>query len=138
MILTAAEARDLWIKELRNTIKKQGTKVLHAVEGRNHTYCCLGIACELAIKCGIKLTKTKVFATINQKDVIVYNAVGISSLPEEVKEWLGLRNRLGSFIEKKKIAGRYVQSLAEANDKGCTFKEIADFLELNPVGVFST
>lgn len=54
-----------------------------------------------------------------------------------VKEWLGLREEMGSF-DPIEIKGQKTNSLVALNDSvGLTFKEIADVVESEPKGLVS-
>jgi len=52
-----AEPKRLWLEALRSDEYKQGTDTLctPTVDGDRH--CCLGVACEVAVKAGIFITK---------------------------------------------------------------------------------
>ena len=72
--------------------------------------------------------------------------VGDSSdvyLPEEVKEWLGLSNAEGKFVagqiegyEEDECLGN--DSLIDLNDNDSSFDEIANIIEQEPEGLFSS
>jgi hypothetical protein len=81
-----------WVAALRSGKYKQGRKFLRYKD----EYCCLGVACELAITDGLPVVRTNVptsersGGTINggRMDVVGYDGkVGI--LPNSVRTWLG-------------------------------------------------
>jgi hypothetical protein len=112
-----------WIRALRSGKFKQGKSVLATVDGK---FCCLGIACELAVKAGIIRPKRR-----NSEGNFVYGANNRKYLPTTVQKWLGLTDNEGPF-KKEGINS----SLSEENDRGVTFKKIADIIESEPDGLF--
>lgn len=119
-----------WVAALRSGEYNQCQMRLH-IEGDG--YCCLGVACEVFIKEGGKLTK------FIQEDPNHLRTGNIASydgsygvLPKSVTKWLGLAHPDGQYIDKmSKISG-----LTDLNDCGATFKEIADLIESEPKGLF--
>ena len=111
-----------WVKALRSGKFKQTKRTLGIPDGK---FCCLGVACELAIKDGVRLKKVKkpLFFTYDSRD---------DYLPARVKNWLGLNGEEGQYYSKN---GRYT-SLVERNDSGKSFKWIANFIESEPKGLF--
>lgn len=80
----------------------------------NEAYCCLGVACDLAIKEGVLETSME---KLRPK----------VALPIEVQEWLGLASCTGTYKGG---------SLIRANDTlNLTFPEIADIIESEPKGL---
>lgn len=78
------QARKLWVKALRSGEYTQGSKFMRC--GDRH--CCLGVAQEVAIKCGVKF---------------IPDWSGTPYLPSEVGQWL-------------KLGHEDQINLAEAND----------------------
>jgi hypothetical protein len=95
-----------WVDALRSGKYRQTVKVLRNVFG----YCCLGVACEVAIKNGLQL----------KVEGDLFDGKG-SWLPERVTKWLGLHDACG-----KPDSG---PALTELNDMGKSFSEIADYIE---------
>lgn len=119
-----------WVKALRSGKYKQTKYQLCelASKGKPKGFCCLGVACELAIKDGVKLT---IGVDENDRSIRTYSDRA-SSLPNVVADWLGLNDDLGGFdlrIEEQ-------DCLAELNDKGLSFKQIAKVIESEPEGLF--
>lgn len=108
----------LWVKALRSGKFKQTKRAL----SKNGKYCCLGVACELAIQSGVKLSK--------DSDELKTSYDGETDyLPEVVQKWLGLTTSHG----KMSTTGL---SLADRNDDGARFKTIANIIESEPEGLF--
>jgi len=110
-----------WVKALRSGKYKQATGQLKRQDdGGSTTFCCLGVACELAVKAGAI------------KAYLGWNG----ALPGEVRQWLGLSSTEGRF-EKKKLKGSFVIDLTDLNDNlKYSFKQIARFIESKPEGLF--
>lgn len=116
---TFTPAQRRWIDALRSGNFKQVKRNLtHA--GR---FCCLGVACTIS---EISLDKRW-----KQEKCL-------SDFAVDVQQELGLRDEVGRFINRFEVGkkGKNVSSLAAANDEGCTFAEIADFIEAHPEEVF--
>ena len=119
-----------WVEALRSGKFKQGKNFLHSIEG--DTFCCLGVACELAVKEGIipepilKDTGTYVYGDENDSSN--------GFLPRAVKNWLGLGDVSGRL---KMETGN--TSLTNLNDSGTyDFNAIADIIEGRPEGLFES
>jgi hypothetical protein len=93
-----------------------------------NTYCCLGVACELARQDGVRVSKKK-----NTEDTCFEYSSNSGILPPRVQKWLGLGSDDGSYISKN---GRET-SLVVRNDTGKTFTEIAKIIESEPEGLFA-
>lgn len=109
---------ELWVKALESGDYKQG-------KGRlcnENKYCCLGVACEVAIMNGVPITKIEnAYLTSDSK-------VMFSSLPDAVKDWLNLFSITGNCS---------IGDLIYLNDmRGISFKEIAAFIRSKPKGLF--
>jgi hypothetical protein len=119
--------RSLWIEALRSGDYKQCTGYLQSIrEEHGIGYCCLGVACEVYIKCGGDLKTEFVHEYVNYgKD----NQL----LPRKVKEWLGIKTTDGEFINEDGENSR----LTDTNDGGATFEEIARIIEAAPEGLFN-
>jgi len=122
-----------WIAALRSGLFQQGNGYLRKDEENGPTLCCLGVACELAILDGVEIKKKR-----NEADGIYRYEETESILPEEVRKWLGLRSSDGGF-DKAILFGfsDRAHSLTQLNDHArYDFNMIADFVELNPPGLF--
>jgi hypothetical protein len=95
-----------WIRLLLSGEYRQGHSALHEIDRGFHTYCCLGVYCELrgAQK---KETSARVFYGAHERE---------NYLPDE------LENELGNMA--------YQRALAACNDSSWSFEEIATLLEV--------
>ena len=128
-----------WVKALRSGKFKQGRNTLKQLTrdgGAKH--CCLGVLCELYNQDRKKNHKKMIDTKINNWDTnFKYGVIefdGYSGLlPKEVKEWAGLTHCTGEFLEYADcsfpVTKAKYYSLADMNDKGVTFKTIADTIE---------
>jgi hypothetical protein len=97
-----------WVQALRSGKYAQGWYQLKRDDDR---FCCLGVACELAMKAGV----IKRYEPSN------------GALPRSVRLWLGLKHENGDYG---------TASLANDNDHGKSFGDIADIIESEPDGLF--
>ena len=116
-----------WVAALRSGKYKQTKNVLHRTNGQDK-FCCLGVACDLFIKSGGKLSAVRKKHDGSIPCISYAGKTGI--LPATVKKWLGLSGPEGEY-------GKYEdQSLTMLNDNGKTFKYIAKLIESEPEGLF--
>lgn len=111
-----------WVAALRSGKYKQGQQRLRTDDNR---FCCLGVACELAVQAGIITYKRDdqlgpTYVETGWKDTAL--------LPEVVRRWLGLTTNRGDMSEGP--------CLTHLNDHDATFNEIADLIESQPKGLF--
>lgn len=114
---------ELWCEALRSGKYKQCKSFLH----HGDAFCCLGVACELYQKHvgGLEV------GTGSEEAAATYdNLEGI--LPMKVQKWIGLWCGEGSY----RLDGLSGTNLAEDNDSGKTFDQIADIIESRPPGLF--
>jgi hypothetical protein len=105
-----------WIEALRSGKYKQGKGYLAAMKKDGSTeYCCLGVACEVAIEHGAKVPKKR-----KENEWAYGNQMRTGFMPKEVVEWFGLPdwNPVVSNL-----------ALSEWNDDGVSFKRIATMIE---------
>jgi len=147
---------ELWIKALRSGHYSQTTGSLSKNEKDESNnwevgYCCLGVACDLYSK--FRMSEGEGDRWV--EEVVSYKESGVSvhvrrfqseedgvieeqesQLPFEVRSWLGLNSEAGYYEsdEDGPIEGLY--SLADVNDAGIGFEEIADLIEKEPNGLF--
>lgn len=108
---------DIWVKALRSGEYKQGTKRLRGVRGdTREQFCCLGVLCNLHAQAHPEYAK-------KQKYKGTYGN-GTELPPKVVLEWAGLGSEIGYIDELD-------ESLAELNDTGASFSEIADIIQKN-------
>jgi hypothetical protein len=108
-----------WVRALRSGKYKQGKNQLRSGD----RFCCLGVACELAVKAGVigppVLDKTYRYGDSRFE------------LDQRVGNWLGLRDNAGRFMKKGEP-----ESLSDLNDHGKKFVTIARIIESKPEGLF--
>lgn len=102
-----------WVKALRSGKYKQTTGRL----AREGAYCCLGVACELAVKAGV-------IQDFEPSD---------GELPEQVALWLGLGRRDGTYEPEE---GGLTDLGIQNDQEKKTFKQIAKIIESEPRGMF--
>ena len=116
-----------WVKALRSGEYLQGTGYLAQEDNiGNYRFCCLGVLCNIMQeeKGGVRITDYA-FNFFGKK---VYSYDGDDSvLKDKVKKWSGIKNGVGKFKYKNNRTG----FLANLNDRGKTFKQIADIIEKN-------
>lgn len=137
---TPVEARKLWVDALRSGYYKQGKDFLCTVnvQTEEHSYCCLGVACELFMyheSAGALLSRNAEDTDITEeKSAIAIRYDDTAEVaPNIVKEWLGLKNQVGGYSDENGVdtlsKSGIKLSLATLNDKGYTFEAIADIIE---------
>ena len=120
-MLTPSEARAAWVKALRSDEFEQGEGALR----HGDKYCCLGVACELAIRDGVWLS-----VTVDENNLYAYSGQ-TGTLPGDVRRWLDLETVDGVLKDDSET------SLASTNDAGSPFSEIADIIERDDVALAS-
>jgi hypothetical protein len=120
------ENQRAWVQALRSGEYKQTKGVLAKLDEETREplgFCCLGVACDLAVKAGLSIT-------VNEDGFVRRFDGSIGSLPPSVQQWLGVTDQ--SPYWNPDDGG----SLAEQNDDGATFAEIADFIEQHADSLF--
>lgn len=109
-----------WLRALRSDEYRQGTGTLRY----GNEFCCLGVLCDVYAK----ETKVDWEGDYAGRDDYTFMGCG-SALPEEVMEWAGLDHEFGweGLRMDMPLQNRY--NLADLNDGGKTFKEIAEVIE---------
>lgn len=132
---TPEQARALWVEGLRSGEYNQAEGVLCALDDEDRiAHCCLGVACEVyQIHEGDPLYIDE--DKENGIEVRSYDGATLT-LPEEVKDWLGLANEEGKYGQGNESGYSPQPSLAADNDKGIPFDRIADIIEDEPDGLF--
>lgn len=110
-----------WVNALRSGEYKQGREVLMNSAGQ---CCCLGIACELAVKAGVPLEVEEKYDLMQDVNARFYDDKPHYP-PPPVLKWLGLRDDHGTFGG----AAESYDCLALRNDQGESFEQIADLIE---------
>ena len=105
------QVKEKWLSSLRSGDYQQTKSCLHKEDG----FCCLGVLCDL-------YGKEHNVEWDLVEDENYYRFQGRQThLPSSVKEWAGVEDC------NPYICNRY--SLAQLNDGGSTFKQIADLIE---------
>jgi hypothetical protein len=118
-----------WIRALRSGKYKQGEDQLRSGD----KFCCLGVACDLYAKAhGVKWEKFK----SDGDDLFSFFKL-VGKLPSVVQNWLGLTDACGVYsIDNQPKQRPLTESLADLNDDGFSFQEIAAIIESEPTGLF--
>ncbi len=119
----------LLIEALESGRFKQGRFRLRATMGDSKLFCCLGVACELAVEHGIISP-----AVYHEEGRYTYDG-RTSVLPDKVANWYGFDGRAPSIPFdsereddlRRRHSGR-VQMISLNDDYGKSFKEIAQAL----------
>lgn len=122
----------VWVDALRSGEFKQGMNRLRNPGSRDvgvpDMFCCLGVACEVAIRGGVPIEFTDGSGYVQHEQENGFQYEG--SLPPLVVDWLGLTGHdteeAGDFVVGVEDGRRF---LAQLNDTGWTFEQIADVIE---------
>ena len=130
------QAQEVWAEALDSGGHVQGKGRLQ----KKHRFCCLGIACLIAEQHGVFVNRA-----LKTGEIVGSN---LTSQPA-VKEWLGLKNACGGFLESQEedvnmdlatSLAPVATALTELNDdyygKGSTFTQIAAIIRSKPKGLF--
>lgn len=99
-------------------------------DGTTH-YCCLGVACEIALANGAPVRKTTEYDEATDQDWIRYTDIDSGKsethvMPPSVIDWFGF-NASDPYLSSD---GDYERrTAAEVNDQGGNFAEIADMFK---------
>lgn len=123
--------RNAWVAALRSGEYQQARNALAKITGGHVSYCCLGVACEIARPHLPGLTVRERFETPNGCLRLYDESPNYP--PPLVAEWLGATGLGGDWIVRVPDlawpgASRFVP-LASRNDSGASFAEIADLIE---------
>lgn len=108
------------VKALRSGEYKQGKD---ALVNSDDKFCCLGVACNIS-----KLPLPWYLGDYG------WNIDGsYTELPDSIQKEYGFYDNIGGRRDESSldIGGEYYGSLANANDQGVTFDQIADYIEAN-------
>ena len=117
------------VAALRSGKYRQTKGKLH---GGSNTYCCLGVACAVS---GVgkyeKLSRSdRAYVYTGPSDELFHEDM---ELPIPVRDHFGFSDCLGRRKDEKNLifGTKEHESLANANDAGIKFTEIADYIEKN-------
>lgn len=124
------EIKKLWVEALRSGKYKQGRGYLHTNYGDDHAYCCLGVLAEIAITNGVSVSVDS--RSLDGRESCWEYGDCVEFLPETIAEWANLTTT-GEYtyvIDEGDHAGAVVSTtLADENDQGASFDELADEIE---------
>ena len=124
--------KEAWLDALRSGEYKQCRGALRKVKGKTESFCCLGVLTDLVIKdnsnCGEWRDNKNYFNS----------SIGLHTL-----DHLGLPSLVKSYVELSSdfyspgniYTDDGVIVLANKNDKGASFKQIADMIEKHIEGI---
>ena len=116
--LLKAKIKDLWVKALRSGKYEQTTYILNSGDNK---FCCLGVLTDLYLKeKGLEWE----FGLCSSELILNYKGES-HSLHSDVMEWAGLNTSNGVFKKDE------INTLANMNDQGAKFPEIADVIAEN-------
>jgi len=110
-----ADIKAQWIAALRSGEYAQGQYRLR----QGDRFCCLGVLCELAVRDGVTV------GVPGPGDTYDYDGQEVH-LPASIQHWAGIRENPMVTVDRPWVSRR---SLAELNDDGMPFEEIADLIE---------
>jgi hypothetical protein len=113
----------LWVAALRSGEYRQTDAALNKDD---KSFCCLGVACEVAMKHGISLKKEPAVGQASVTTTAMAYDGSDDYLPTAVRKWLGIAHR-DPLLEKDDFG--YKRTAAVCNDEGYDFLEIADLIE---------
>ena len=132
------EIKQKWVNALRSGEYEQGSEKLYSGRG----YCCLGVLCDLYSKeNGLKWefrgddvikTEDEIVSSQLQKFDYFYFDDESEFLHESVKEWaeLSVKNpQVRVEYEDDEDARFYVDEIANVNDSGYSFTQLAEIIE---------
>lgn len=117
------QIKKLWVDALRSGEYEQGQEYLKREEESGAKHCCLGVLCELYEEevGGLEITSEmaggSTFYRFDRRN---------DFLPMTVAKWAGLTN---GNPEVMPLAGGRCKTVADLNDEGKSFLEIADVIE---------
>lgn len=123
---------ELWAKALESGEYKQGRLRLRTVDNK---FCCLGVACDLAIKAGVPGVSWQhdLFANWEVLEQPYNMCRHTSYLPETVRTWLGLRTFSGILV----IDGLQTDLVSLNDDERKSFRRIAKFVRKHADELFT-
>lgn len=112
-----SKIKKLWQEALRSGEYKQTKHQLRKQKGKQASFCCLGVLCNLHAQAHPKI------AAENTNPERYMGCSGV--LPSEVRKWAGVDTSEGGEVLYK---DRY-RSLVSLNDSGVKFKTVAKLLD---------
>lgn len=127
------EVREAWAAALESGEYEQGMGKLCRVDDEgNRTYCCLGVLTEMyRLAGGAVLWKSSESQGILASSVINGYEEEENYLVGRVQRWAGLFSHIGWYQKDGDMRGS--DTLANRNDNGATFEEIAEIIRSEKV-----
>jgi hypothetical protein len=130
------DLKERWLAALRSKDYEQGRNYLAKIAlNGNRYHCCLGVLCDLATKDEVISQEVSSLEPGRLHRLIGF--AGALSLPgNEIDVWTGLEVTAtdSSRNDGEAYPIDFYTVLAEKNDQGATFEEIADFIDKNVEG----
>lgn len=119
------EIKEKWVAALRSGEYKQAAGALKVNTKEGPAYCCLGVLCDLYAK-EFDEEWTTDTSSVTGKEYILFLDYE-TTLPSNVMLWAGLLHSNPSIDLAEAFGGR--SNLAQYNDAGYSFEEIAEVIE---------
>lgn len=137
------KVRDDLIARLRSGAYLQGNMRLRSLVEGEERFCCLGVLCEMAVEAGVIEPSEEYEDLYINRRAYMYDGKWSATLPDKVIAWAGVVSEYDERIDppsgdlaNEEGSGRFEiastrlhSSLAEMNDSGVTFEQIAEYLE---------
>ena len=122
--------KEKWVKALRSGKYNQAKGQLVRERGDDKTYCCLGVLCDL-VRNDENLNGIGLRMECNEALSININGESGGVVPIGTRTYLELidGNPTLNFRGREGTSQNYIQSLANLNDDGMSFEQIADVIE---------
>lgn len=114
------------VEYLRTTKRKQGRGILAQRTNKSIKYCCLGLACELAMAEGLPIERTRTYPNAAAYQYGTDKSLSSSVLPQVVREWYGF-SRFDPILSDEDGFANTASGLND--DSKYNFKRIADAFE---------
>lgn len=122
------ERIQLWVDALRSGKYKQGRHALAYELDNQKFFCCLGVACEVAIENGLEIEVTRQGESCR---TCIFYDLSEGLLPTRVQKWFGLPS-LNPVVHHTNSTTKRCwlwMSLSGLNDNGTPFEQIAIDIE---------
>ena len=151
--------RRIWANVLETVAYRQGTGQLRADPDCHQDeacsgplHCCLGVLMELAMLAGLPITwkqHRQAYAVPDDTETPQVSTLHLSGpptgpmfcdigVPKIVQDWVGLASADGGYYPGPEMREADRVSLANRNDNGATFHDIAATIREEPHGLFTT
>jgi hypothetical protein len=129
------KVKSLWLRRLRSGRYKQGFGYLCLTDPdpkRPDAFCCLGVLCDIAVEKGVIDPPEITFDKDGEPETVYYDGDN-TLLPPSVTEWAGVADACPRIYlddaDIKKYRTGHRPDLAQLNDDGLSFEQIADIIE---------